>query len=154
MATAHSLAAAIGLGAQGANMGTRFMCTKESPIHENIKREIVGASETDTVLMLRPFKNTARIYKNKVAKEVVRIQDEKSKSGDLEFKDVQGLVSGAKGRTVYTTGDSDAGVWSAGMTIGLIHDIPSCQEFIDKLEKETEEIIGRMSKMVVTSSKL
>lgn len=154
MATARSLAAALSLGAQGANMGTRFMCTVESPIHENIKREIVNAKETDTVLMLRPFRNTARIFKNKVAQEVVKIQEEKSKAGNLQFQDVQSLVSGAKGRTVYTTGDSDAGVWSAGMTIGLIKDVPTCKEFIDKLEKETEEIIGGLGKLVVTSAKL
>lgn len=154
MATARSLAAALALGACGANMGTRFMCTVESPIHENIKQEIVKAKETDTVLMLRPFKNTARIFKNKVAQEVVKIQEEKSKAGTLEYKDVQSLVSGAKGKTVYSTGDSDAGVWSAGMTIGLIQDIPTCKEFIERLEKETEEIISGLSNFVTASAKL
>ncbi len=92
-------------------MGTRFMCTKESAIHENIKQSIVQATERDTVLMLRSFKNTARIFKNEVAKEIVQIEGK----GNAQFKDVQHLVAGSRGKTVYTEGDPNAGVWSAGM---------------------------------------
>ena len=144
-ADARGLAAALSLGAQGANMGTRFMCTVEAPIHDNIKQEIVKATEHDTVLMLRSFRNTARIFKNAVAKEVVKIE----KTGTAEFKDVQPLVSGARGRTVYTTGDSDAGVWSAGQCIGLITDVPTCEALISRIERETEQIIGSLSQIVV-----
>lgn len=149
MANARGLAAALALGAQGANMGTRFMCTVESPIHQNIKEEIVRGSETDTVLMLRSFKNTARIFKNSVAKEVVRIEAErKATPAGVQFKDVQALVSGARGRQVYEKGDAEAGVWSAGMTVGLIDDIPTCAQLLDRIERETVEIIDSLSKVV------
>ena len=145
MANARGLAAALALGAQGANMGTRFMCTVESPIHDNIKKEIVSAKETDTVLMLRSFKNTARIFKNSVAKEVVRIE---GTTPDVQFKDVQPLVSGARGRQVYERGDAEAGVWSAGMTVGLIDDIPTCADLLARIERETIDIIHSLSSVV------
>lgn len=156
MVDAGSLVAALSLGASGVNMGTRFMCTLESPIHVNIKREIVRAQETDTVLMLRSFRNTARIYKNAVAKEVVRIEADKRAEGGggAKFSDVQALVSGARGKTVYETGDVDGGVWSAGLSVGLIHDIPSCEELLSRIERETEARISGLGKIVVASARL
>lgn len=98
------------------------MCTKESEIHEKVKQKIVDSDERDTVHIFRTLRNTARVFKNKVSMEVVKIE---RRPGGAEFKDVQHLVSGARGRTVYTDGDIDAGIWSAGITIGLIHDIVS-----------------------------
>jgi NAD(P)H-dependent flavin oxidoreductase YrpB (nitropropane dioxygenase family) len=117
-ADGQGLAAAMALGAEGINMGTRFMCTIEAPIHENVKREIVRAQETDTELVLRRWKNTSRLYGNKVAKEAVRIEKE-STSG--KFEEVAPFVSGKRGRQVFINGDVDFGVWTAGQVIGLIH---------------------------------
>jgi len=149
-ADGRGLAAALSLGAQGINMGTRFMCTKESTIHQNIKQSIVDATERDTVLMLRSFRNTARIFKNKVAQEVVKIES----SGKAEFKDVQPLVAGARGRKVYIDGDKDAGVWSAGLVLGLIDDIPSCKELLDRIEQDTETIITSLSHLIAPTARL
>lgn len=147
---ARGMAAALSLGAQGINMGTRFMCTVEAPIHENVKKSIVKASETDTVLMLRTFKNTARIFKNDIALEVLKIEN----GGKAEFKDVQALVSGARGKNVYTTGDSNAGVWSVGQGIGLIDDIPTCKALLDRIESGAEDIIGGLNRFVVVEARL
>ncbi|RDA84598.1 hypothetical protein CP532_6040 [Ophiocordyceps camponoti-leonardi (nom. inval.)] len=117
------LAAALCLGACGVNMGTRFMCTVEAPIHQRIKDQIVSADETDTVLLLRRWRNTSRLYKNTVALEALRIERESQKG---EFAEVAPLVSGKRGREVFVNGDPDHGVWTAGQVIGLIHDIPTC----------------------------
>ena len=117
-ADGQGLAAALSLGAEGINMGTRFMCTVEAPIHENVKKEIVRASETDTSLVLRRWKNTTRLYGNKVAKEAIKIEKE-STTG--KFEEVGPLVSGKRGREVFISGDVDYGVWTAGQVIGLIH---------------------------------
>ncbi|CAO1638468.1 unnamed protein product [Sympodiomycopsis kandeliae] len=143
IANGTGLAAALALGAAGANMGTRFMCTVESPIHSKIKDVIVKSSEADTIHIFRTLKNTARVYKNKVSIEVV----EKEKQG-AQFKDIQHLVSGARGRKVYEEGDPDAGIWSAGITLGLIHDIPTCSELVANIEKEATEQIEKLSKLV------
>lgn len=137
-ADGRGLAAALMLGADGINMGTRFMCTVESPIHEEIKKKIVAATELDTVLMLRPLRNTARVAKNSVSEEVVRILD----AGGT-FPDVRRLVAGARGRTVYTDGDPEAGVWSVGLAQGLIHDIPTVAELIDRIMVDAEERLSR-----------
>lgn len=118
VANGRGLAAALALGAQGANMGTRFMATKESEIHDKVKEKIVNSGERDTVHILRTLRNTTRVFKNNVAREVVRLEGK-----GAEFKDLQPLVSGARGRTVYTLGDPEAGIWTAGQTVGLIHDI-------------------------------
>ena len=117
-ADGQGLAAALSLGAEGINMGTRFMCTVEAPIHQNVKEEIVKAQETDTELLLRRWRNTSRLYSNKVAKEAVKIEKE-SKEG--KFEEVQPYVSGKRGREVFVNGDVDYGVWTAGQVIGLIH---------------------------------
>ncbi|KAI8978384.1 2-nitropropane dioxygenase [Pilobolus umbonatus] len=133
----RGLAAALALGAEGVNMGTRFMCTKEAPIHEDIKKRIVEADERSTTLVYRPFKNTARIFKNQVAVEV----NEKEKNADIEFKDIAELVAGVRGKKVYTTGDPEYGVWAAGQVLGIIDDIPSCEELVHRMVNDAEHII-------------
>ncbi|CAO1616820.1 unnamed protein product [Parajaminaea phylloscopi] len=145
IANGDGLAAALALGAAGANMGTRFMCTAESPIHQNIKDIIVKSSELDTVHIFRTMRNTARVFKNKVSVEVV----EKEKAG-CEFKDIQHLVSGQRGKKVYEDGDSDAGIWSAGITLGLIHDSDPCQQVVDRIEADTIKRIGLLSGLVAS----
>ena len=117
-ADGQGLAAALSLGAEGINMGTRFMCTIEAPIHQNVKQAIVDAQETDTELVLRRWKNTSRLYANKVAKDAVKVEKE-STSG--KFEEVAPYVSGKRGREVFINGDVDHGVWTAGQVIGLIH---------------------------------
>lgn len=145
-ADGQGLAAALALGAEGINMGTRFMCTVEAPIHRNIKDAIVEAQETDTELVLRRWRNTSRLFGNKVAKEAVRVERE-SRSG--KFEDVAPLVSGKRGREVFVNGDVDYGVWTAGQVIGLIHDVPSCRELVERIEREAEETLERAGSLVV-----
>lgn len=135
-ADGRGLAAALVLGADGINMGTRFMCTRESPIHEDIKARIVDAGERDTALIFRPLRNTARVALNEVSKQVVEILDQGG-----EFADVRDLVTGARGRTVYETGDSDAGIWSVGMVQGLIHDIPAAGEVVRRTVAEAHDVV-------------
>ncbi|KAG5638161.1 hypothetical protein H0H81_001457 [Sphagnurus paluster] len=132
-------------------MGTRFMCTVESPIHQNIKEKIVASSEADTVHIFRTLHNTARVFKNKVSMEVVALE---RRPGGAKFEDVRELVSGARGRKVYELGDPDYGIWSAGIVIGLINDIPTCKDLLATLERDVEEIVGQMNAVVVTKSKL
>ena len=131
-------------------MGTRFMATVESPIHQKIKDKIVASTERDTTHIFRTMHNTARVYKNKVAMEVVKIE----RKGGAKFEDVRDLVSGARGRQVYELGDPDVGIWTAGITMGLIDDIPTCKELVDRLERETLEIIGGLSALTGTKARL
>lgn len=150
----QGLAGALALGACGINMGTRFMCTVESPIHENIKKAIVAATEDDTTLVLRRWKNTSRLFKNKVAQEARKIESE-SPTG--KFEEVAHLVSGKRGREVFTRGDAEYGVWTAGPVMGLIHDIPTCEVLVKRIEKEAEEAIAKIAKIAgwdVVKSKL
>ncbi|CAK5270318.1 unnamed protein product [Mycena citricolor] len=146
IADARGIAAALALGASGVNMGTRFMCTVESPIHENIKKKIVDSSEQDTVHIFRTLHNTARVFKNKVSTEVVKIE---RRPGGAKFEDVRELVSGQRGKVVYENGDPDYGIWSAGICMGLITDIPTCEALLSRLETEVEEIISGLNKVVV-----
>ncbi|KAJ7459819.1 hypothetical protein FB451DRAFT_1405709 [Mycena latifolia] len=150
IADARGYAAALALGAAGINMGTRFMCTIESPIHQNIKEKIVASSEQDTVHIFRTLHNTARVFKNKVSLEVVAIE---RRPGGAKFEDIRELVSGQRGRVVYESGDPDYGIWSAGISVGLINDIPTCEELLRTLEKGVEDIIADMN-LVVVKSKL
>jgi NADH:quinone reductase (non-electrogenic) len=141
MADARGLVAALALGAEGINMGTRFCATKEAPIHDNLKQAYVDNDERGTHLIFRKFKNTARVGKSAVSDEVVRI----SAAPDAKFEDIQHLVSGAKGRIVVEEGDMSAGIFWAGMTQGLIHDIPTCKELVDRMIAEAEAIVrGRL----------
>lgn len=131
--TGQGMAAAFMLGAEGVNMGTRFCATKEAPIHDNIKQALVNAAERDTNLIFRTFRNTGRVLKNAVSNEVVEIE---SRPGGAEFSDVQPLVSGARGRNALSTGDIDSGLVWASQTLGLIDDIPSCQELIERMVRD------------------
>ncbi|KRA26080.1 nitronate monooxygenase [Microbacterium sp. Root61] len=137
-ADGRGLAAALALGADGVNMGTRFMCTQESPIHEDIKAKIVRQSETDTELIFRSLRNTARVASNEVSREVVRILAEGG-----QFEDVRELVAGARGRRVYELGDPDVGIWTVGLVQGLIDDIPAVGDLVDRIVRDAVEIISR-----------
>ncbi|KAL0095010.1 hypothetical protein J3Q64DRAFT_1090846 [Phycomyces blakesleeanus] len=138
------LAAALALGAEGINMGTRFLCTAEAPVHQAVKEAIVRGDECSTALVYRPFRNTARIYKNSVAVQVNALE----RKPNASFQDIQPLVAGSRGRKVFETGDIDAGVWTAGQVLGLIHDIPTCQVLVDRTVKEAQDIIQkRLAKM-------
>ncbi|KAH9874111.1 hypothetical protein IAQ61_004739 [Plenodomus lingam] len=150
-ANGRQVAAALALGASGVNMGTRWMCTVESPIHHKVKEAIVNATENDTVLCLRKFRNTSRLHKNKVSLEVVKIENEKK---DVEFKDVAHLMSGKRGQGVYETGDVDAGVWSLGMCAGLIHDIPTCEDLVKTMERDVIDVLAKTNALIVPSAKL
>ncbi|KAJ4295069.1 hypothetical protein N0V90_007077 [Kalmusia sp. IMI 367209] len=150
-ANGRQVAAALALGAAGVNMGTRWMCTIEAPIHHNVKDTIVKATELDTVLCLRKFRNTTRLHKNKVSLEVTQIESTKQ---DLKFEDVAHLMSGKRGSRVYEVGDVDAGVWSLGMCAGLIHDIPSCEELAKRLEREAVDVLSKTNGLVVAEAKL
>jgi len=145
-ADGQGLAAAIALGAEGINMGTRFMCTVEAPIHINIKQAIVDAQETDTELVLRRWRNTSRLFKNKVTQDAVKIEKE-STTG--KFEEVAPYVSGKRGRQVFLNGDKDFGVWTAGQVIGLIHDIPTCQALITRIEREASETLNKAQTLIV-----
>jgi nitronate monooxygenase len=147
-ADARGLVAALALGADGVNMGTRFLCTREAPVHEAVKRRIVEASELDTDLIFRPLRNTARVARNGVSQEVVRVLEEGG-----AFEDVRPLVSGARGRGVFETGDLEAGIWSAGMVQGLITDVPTVGELVERIVREAREIIaGRLAGMLAPSA--
>lgn len=135
----RGLVAALALGAEGINMGTRFCATQEAPIHDSIKRFLVENTERDTRLIFRGFKNTGRVAKNSVSEMVVEIG---SRPG-AQFEDVRPLVSGAKGRQALQSGDLDAGLIWAGQIQGLIHDIPSCKELLSRIVADAEAIIAR-----------
>lgn len=139
MADARSLVAAMAMGAEGMNMGTRFLATKEAPVHDRVKQTIVEADELQTRLVMRPLRNTERVLNNKAVEEILRI--EKEKGADTGIDDVRHLVSGAKGKLVLHEGKMDEAAWSCGMVAGLIHDVPSCQELIDRIMTDAESII-------------
>jgi len=146
-ADGRGLAAALALGAEGINMGTRFMVTQEAPIHHDIKQRIVEMDETQTSLIFRSFRNTARVYTNSVAKKVVEIE----KAGG-DFGQVHALVSGKNQDIAWTTGDIDAGMVTVGMCGGLIKDIPTCAELVDNIMTDANQIItGRLAAMTSTA---
>ncbi|MEU1995329.1 nitronate monooxygenase family protein [Nocardia gamkensis] len=145
IADARGLVAALALGADGVNMGTRFLCTQESSIDQKVKEKIVANSERDTQLIFRTMRNTARVADNEISRKVVEIE----KSGGT-FDDVRDLVAGARGRRVFEEGDLDAGIWSVGLCQGLIHDIPTCAELIGRMVTEAEQLItARLAETVV-----
>jgi NAD(P)H-dependent flavin oxidoreductase YrpB (nitropropane dioxygenase family) len=144
MADGRSLVAALSLGAEGMNMGTRFMATREAPIHDNVKQALVAASELDTRLVMRPLRNTERVLKNAA---VDRLLDKEKKLGAaIKFEDIVGEVGGVYPR-IMKQGEMDAGAWSCGMVAGLIHDVPTVKELIDRIMREADGIIGRMGRM-------
>ncbi|MBO9512367.1 nitronate monooxygenase family protein [Erythrobacter sp. A6_0] len=138
MADARSLVAALAMGAEGMNMGTRFIATKEAPVHDNVKKAILAASELDTRLVMRPLRNTERVLNNDAVERLLKIEQEKGE--DLKFEDIYEQVAGVYPR-IMSEGDMDAGAWSCGMVAGLISDIPTCQELIDRIMNEAEAII-------------
>jgi NADH:quinone reductase (non-electrogenic) len=138
MADGRSLVAALSLGADGMNMGTRFLATKEAPVHQNVKDAIVAASELDTRLVMRPLRNTERVLNNAATQRM--LEKEKKLGAAVTFEDIIGEVAGVYPK-IMLDGQMDAGVWSCGMVAGLIRDVPSCQELIDRIMGEAEAII-------------
>ena len=140
MADARSLVASLAMGADGMNMGTRFMATVEAPIHDNVKQAILAASELDTRLVMRPLRNTERVLNNPAAERLLEI--EREKGADLRFEDIIDQVAGVYPK-VMMDGLAETGVWSCGMVAGLIHDIPTCQELIDRIMTEADALIRK-----------
>jgi nitronate monooxygenase len=138
MSDARSLVASIAMGAEGMNMGTRFMATKDAPIHDNVKQAILNASELDTRLVMRPLRNTERVLNNKSVEKI--LQKEKELGAHLKFEDIIKEVSGVYPK-IMLDGDMDVGAWSCGMVAGLIHDIPTVKELIDRIMEEAEVLI-------------
>jgi len=150
MADGRSLVASLALGAEGMNMGTRFIATQEAPVHENVKRALVEADELQTRLIMRPLRNTERVLDNEAVQKVLEI--EREKGDDLTIEDIRHLVAGSQGRVVLHEGKLDAGVWSCGMVAGLIHDIPTCRELVDRIMAEAEALIrGRLEGLLAVS---
>ncbi len=138
-ADGRSLVASLAMGAQGMNMGTRFIATQEAPVHENVKQAIVAASELDTRLVMRPLRNTERVLTNDAVERL--LEKEKALGADLKFEDIIDEVAGVYPR-IMMDGDMDAGAWSCGMVAGLIYDIPTCKELIDRIMAEADQIIN------------
>jgi NADH:quinone reductase (non-electrogenic) len=145
MADGRGLVAALALGAEGVNMGTRFMATQEANIHENVKRKIVENTERDTILTNRTLRNTTRVARNAISEEVVNIQQDATKT----IEDVRHLVAGVRGRkNVLGEGDMDGGIWTVGQSQGLIHDIPSCADLVRNVMRQANDIIAnRLDRM-------
>lgn len=137
---ARSMVAAFALGAEGINMGTRFVATLEAPVHANVKQAMVAADERSTALIFRTLNNTARVFNNEIAKQVLAIE---SQDGETDFANLQPLVAGARGREqVLEGGNIDNGIWWAGQVVGLINDIPSCAELIERMVRDAERLIA------------
>jgi nitronate monooxygenase len=139
MGNAQQLVAALAMGAEGINMGTRFIATKEAPVHQNVKDALVKASELDTTLIMRPLKNTERVLKNDAVDRI--LEKEKSLGDKIQIQDIFGEVAGVYPK-IMQEGTMEAGAWSCGMVAGLIHDIPTCQELIEGIVEEAEQIIS------------
>ena len=135
IADGRGMAAAMALGAEGVNMGTRFYVTQEAPVHENVKQTMVQASERDTALLYRSLKNTARVYRNAIAEQVREIE----KRPGVTFEDIRPLVVGTRGRAALANGNVDDGIITAGQCIGLIDDVPTCAELITRMVAECRE---------------
>ncbi len=143
IADGRGMAAALVLGAEGINMGTRFCATREAPIHHNVKQALVDASERDTNLIFRTLHNTARVLKNAISDEVVTIERQ---PGGAQFEDVKHLVAGVRGKAALAAGETDGGIISAGQCVGLIDDIPTCAELIERMVAECREQLGVASR--------
>ena len=123
-------------------MGTRFIATKEAPVHKNVKSALVAATELDTRLIMRPLRNTERVLSNAAVEKILQIEREKAAIGEkIGIEDVRYLVAGSENRKVLKEGQMDAGAWSCGMVAGLIHDVPTCKELIDRIMAEAESLI-------------
>ncbi|HEY0436485.1 MAG TPA: nitronate monooxygenase family protein [Phenylobacterium sp.] len=145
MADGRSLVAALALGADGVNMGTRFMATQECKIHQAVKEGIVKGTERDTLLINRTLRNTSRVARNAISEEVAKIQQDPTKTID----DVRDLVAGVRGRTnVLKGGDLDGGIWTVGQSQALIHDVPTCKELVSNIMRQAEEVVAaRLDRM-------
>jgi nitronate monooxygenase len=151
MADARSLVAALALGAAGMNMGTRFIATKEAPVHDNVKQALVAATELDTRLVMRALRNTERVLKNKGVDRLIEI--EREKGAKLQIADIHNEVAGVYPK-VMIDGEMDAGAWSCGMVVGLIKDVPTVRELIDRIMADAERIIlDRLAGFVGADSK-
>jgi nitronate monooxygenase len=137
-ADARGLVAALSLGAEAINMGTRFLATQEAGVHENMKNKLVESTERDTALIFRTMRNTARVFKNDVAEEVMKIEAD---GGTI--KDIAHLVSGERGRDALAKGDLDGGIWSAGMVTALVHDVPTVDELVSRISAEAQQLIEK-----------
>tara|TARA_B100000287_G_scaffold229506_1_gene216347 strand:- start:46 stop:1023 length:978 start_codon:yes stop_codon:yes gene_type:complete len=140
MADARSLVASLAMGADGMNMGTRFMATKEAPCHERVKEAIINATELDTRLVMRPLRNTERVLNNSAVEKL--LEKEKELGSNIKFEDIMDEVAGVYPK-VMLDGEMEAGAWSCGMVVGLINDIPSCQELIDGIMSEADKLITK-----------
>lgn len=137
--TGRQMAAAMSLGAEAVSMGSRFVATREAPVHDNMKNAMVGADETQTTLIFRTLKNTARVYKNEVTRQVLDVE---VRPGETDFSELQPLVAGTRGRErCIENGEIDNGVWTVGQVMGLINDIPTCDELITRMVQEAEETL-------------
>lgn len=149
MADARSLVASLAMGAEGMNMGTRFIATKEAPVHENVKQALLDADELSTRLIMRPLRNTERVLANDAVEKILEIEEEKG--GDVGFEDIVGMVAGSQNRKVLQEGEMNAGAWSCGMVAGLINDVPTCKELIDRIMSEADGLIrGRLEGFLST----
>ena len=135
----QSLVAALALGAEGVNMGTRFMATKEAPIHDKVKQALLAADERGTAIIMRKARNTRRVFRNNAALEVQAVE----RRPDSTFEDIMAYVTGNKNRLVFQDGDIEAGTWGAGQVMGLIHDIPTCKELLDRMVGEARDIVNQ-----------
>lgn len=144
--TGTQMAAALALGADGINMGSRFVATKEAPVHENMKQAMVEADERQTTIIFRTLKNSARVFKNAVANKVLEIE---AQPGETDFADLQAYVSGKRGRErCIEAGDLEDGIWTVGTVIGLIDDIPSCEELLERMVNEARDTLqNRLASM-------
>ena len=140
MADARSLVASLAMGAEGMNMGTRFIATKEAPVHENVQQAILAASELDTRLVMRPVRNTERVLTNEAVERL--LEKEKSMGAELKFEDIAGEVAGVYPK-IMQDGTMQAGAWSCGMVAGLVYDIPSVQELVDRIMSEADGLISK-----------
>lgn len=140
MADARSLVASLAMGAEGMNMGTRFMATQEAPIHENVKQAILDATELDTRLVMRPLRNTERVMNNEAVQRL--LAKEKELGNNIKFEDIVEEVAGVYPK-IMMEGKMDIGAWSCGMVVGLIHDIPTCKELIDRIMKDAYDLIAK-----------
>ena len=140
MADARSLVASLAMGAEGMNMGTRFIATKEAPVHENVKQAILAASELDTRLVMRPLRNTERVLTNSGVERL--LEKEKTLGAHIKFEDIAEEVGGVYPR-IMEEGDMEAGAWSCGMVAGLVYDIPTVQELMDRIMQEADSLIAQ-----------
>ncbi len=143
-ADGRGLLAALALGADAINMGTRFMATKEAPIHDNVKRQIVANDERSTALVFRPFRNTARVARNSITDEILEIEGQGG-----AFADIAHLAAGVRGREeVLEKGDMEGGIWTAGLAQALVHDVPTCAELISRMIEEAERLVAAIGSSI------